>query len=61
MDFHPPQYMPFLTLLDSPVYGLLIVGEVGLGKKFVAGLIWTELHARYAMRRLFLEWPTTLR
>src|SRR3546814_3965961 len=53
-DFYPHQYKPLLTLLDSPVNGLLIADEVGLGKTIEAGLIWTELRARYDMRRLLV-------
>lgn len=60
-DFYPHQYKPLLTLLDSPVDGLLIADEVGLGKTIEAGLIWTELRARYNMRRLLVVCPAMLR
>ncbi|WP_026295740.1 DISARM system SNF2-like helicase DrmD [Aromatoleum toluclasticum] len=60
-DFYPHQYKPLLTLLDSPVNGLLIADEVGLGKTIEAGLIWTELRARYDMRRLMVVCPAMLR
>lgn len=61
-DFYPHQYKPLLTLLDSPVNGLLIADEVGLGKTIEAGLIWTELRARYNnMRRLLVVCPAMLR
>ncbi len=60
-DFYPHQYKPLLTLLDSPVNGLLIADEVGLGKTIEAGLIWTELRARYDMRRLLVVCPAMLR
>lgn len=60
-DFYPHQYKPLLTLLDSPVNGLLIADEVGLGKTIEAGLIWTELRARYDMRRLVVVCPAMLR
>jgi SNF2 family DNA or RNA helicase len=60
-DFYPHQYKPLLTLLDSPVNGLLIADEVGLGKTIEAGLIWTELRARYDMRRLLVICPAMLR
>jgi SNF2 family DNA or RNA helicase len=61
-DFYPHQYKPLLTLLDSPVNGLLIADEVGLGKTIEAGLIWTELRARYSnMRRLLVVCPAMLR
>lgn len=60
-DFYPHQYKPLLTLLDSPVNGLLLADEVGLGKTIEAGLIWTELRARYDMRRLLVVCPAILR
>lgn len=60
-DFYPHQYKPLLTLLDSPVNGLLIADEVGLGKTIEAGLIWTELRARYDMRKLLVVCPAMLR
>lgn len=60
-EFYPHQYKPLLTLLDSPVNGLLIADEVGLGKTIEAGLIWTELRARYDMRRLLVVCPAMLR
>lgn len=60
-DFYPHQYKPLLTLLESPVNGLLIADEVGLGKTIEAGLIWTELRARYDMRRLLVVCPAMLR
>ncbi len=50
-----------MTLLDSPVNGLLIADEVGLGKTIEAGLVWTELRARYDMRRLLVVCPAMLR
>lgn len=60
-DFYPHQYKPLLTLLNSPANGLLIADEVGLGKTIEAGLIWTELRARYDMRRLLVVCPAMLR
>ena len=60
-DFYAHQYRPLLTLLDSPVNGLLIADEVGLGKTIEAGLIWTELRARYDLRRLVIVCPAMLR
>lgn len=60
-DFYPHQYKPLLTLLDSPVNGILIADEVGLGKTIEAGLIWTELRARHDMRRLLVVCPAMLR
>lgn len=60
-DFYAHQYRPLLTLLDSPVNGLLIADEVGLGKTIEAGLIWTEMRARFDMRRLLIVCPAVLR
>jgi superfamily II DNA or RNA helicase len=60
-DFYPHQYKPLLTLLDSPANGILIADEVGLGKTIEAGLIWTELRARYDFRRLLIVCPAMLR
>lgn len=60
-DFYAHQYRPLLTLLDSPVNGLLIADEVGLGKTIEAGLIWTEIRARFDMRRLVVVCPAVLR
>jgi len=60
-DFYGHQYKPLLALLDSPISGLLIADEVGLGKTIEAGLIWTELRARFDMRRLLIVCPAMLR
>lgn len=60
-DFYAHQYKPLLTLLDSPANGILIADEVGLGKTIEAGLIWTELRARFDMRRLLVICPAMLR
>lgn len=60
-EFYAHQYRPLLTLLDSPINGLLIADEVGLGKTIEAGLIWTELRARYDLRRLLVVCLATLR
>ena len=60
-DFYAYQYKPVLNLLDSPSNGLLIADEVGLGKTIEAGLIWTELRARYDARRLLIICPAMLR
>ncbi len=60
-DFYAHQYKPLLILLDSPADGLLIADEVGLGKTIEAGLIWTELKARYDARRLVVVCPAMLR
>jgi superfamily II DNA or RNA helicase len=60
-DFYPHQYRPLLAMLESPCNGLLIADEVGLGKTIEAGLIWTELRARYDKRRLLVVCPAALR
>lgn len=60
-DFYPYQYKPVLTFLESPSNGILIADEVGLGKTIEAGLIWTELRARYDARRLLVVCPAMLR
>ena len=60
-DFYAYQYKPVLTLLESPSKGILIADEVGLGKTIEAGLIWTELRARYDARRLLVVCPAMLR
>lgn len=60
-DFYAHQYRPLLTLLESPANGLLIADEVGLGKTIEAGLIWTELRARFDFRRLVVVCPAMLR
>lgn len=60
-DFFAYQYKPVLAMLESPSNGLLIADEVGLGKTIEAGLIWTELRARYDARRLIVLCPAMLR
>lgn len=60
-DFYAHQYRPLLALLDSPINGLLIADEVGLGKTIESGLIWTELRARFDMRLLVVICPAMLR
>ena len=59
-DYMPYQYKPVLAFLASPSSGLLIADEVGLGKTIEAGLIWTELRARYNSRRLVVVCPAML-
>lgn len=59
-DFHAYQFKPVLKLLNSPSRGLLIADEVGLGKTIEAGLIWTELVARFDARRLLIVCPKAL-
>jgi len=60
-SFYAYQFKPVLSFLDSPSNGLLIADEVGLGKTIEAGLIWTELRARYDARRLLVVCPAVLR
>ena len=61
-EFHAYQFKPVLKLLNAPSQGLLIADEVGLGKTIEAGLIWTELVARFApeCRRLLVVCPKPL-
>lgn len=59
-DFYAFQFKPVLKLLNSPTDGLLIADEVGLGKTIEAGLIWTELRARFESNRLLVLCPKTL-
>ena len=59
-EFHAYQFKPVLKLLNSPSRGLLIADEVGLGKTIEAGLIWTELVARFDCRRLLIVCPKSL-
>lgn len=59
-EFHAYQFKPVLKLLNSPSRGLLIADEVGLGKTIEAGLIWTELMARFDSRRLLIICPKAL-
>lgn len=59
--FYAYQFKPVVKMLNSPSDGLLIADEVGLGKTIEAGLIWTELRARYDLRRLLVLCPRTLR
>lgn len=59
-EFHAYQFKPVLKLLNSPSRGLLIADEVGLGKTIEAGLIWTELVARFDCRRLLIVCPKPL-
>ena len=59
-DFYAFQFKPVLKLLGSPTDALLIADEVGLGKTIEAGLIWTELRARFESNRLLVVCPKTL-
>ena len=60
-EFFPYQFKPVLNFLDSPSQGILIADEVGLGKTIEAGLIWTELRARFDADRLLVLCPAVLR
>ena len=59
--YFPHQFKPVLKLLSSVGDGILIADEVGLGKTIEAGLIWTELKARFEYRRLFVLCPAVLK
>jgi superfamily II DNA or RNA helicase len=59
-EFHAYQFKPVLKILNSASKGLLIADEVGLGKTIEAGLIWTELAARYDVQRLLVVCPKSL-
>lgn len=59
-EFHAHQFKPVLKMLSSPTGSLLIADEVGLGKTIEAGLIWTELRARFDYRRLLVVCPKVL-
>lgn len=59
-DFHAHQFKPVLKMLSSPTGSLLIADEVGLGKTIEAGLIWTELRARFDYRRAIIVCPKVL-
>lgn len=60
-DFYAYQYKPVLSYLESPSKGILIADEVGLGKTIEAGIIWTEIRARFDARRLLVVCPAMLR
>ena len=59
-EFHAYQFKPILKILNAPSHGLLIADEVGLGKTIEAGLVWTELVARFDFRRLLVVCPKPL-
>lgn len=60
-DFYAYQFKPVLKMMYAPNGGILIADEVGLGKTIEAGLIWTELRARFDLRRLLVLCPAALR
>lgn len=59
-EFHAYQFKPVVKILNAASKGLLIADEVGLGKTIEAGLVWTELVARYDMQRLLVVCPKSL-
>lgn len=59
-DFYAHQFKPVVKLVNSAQTGILIADEVGLGKTIEAGLLWTELRARFDFRRLFVLCPAVL-
>ena len=59
-DFHAYQFKPVLKLINSTSQSLLIADEVGLGKTIEAGLIWTELKARFDAKNLVVLCPFAL-
>ena len=59
-DFYAHQFKPVVKLVNSAQSGILIADEVGLGKTIEAGLLWTELRARFDFRRLFVLCPAVL-
>jgi len=59
-DFHAYQFKPVVKILNSASRGLLIADEVGLGKTIEAGLVWTELVARFSVSRLLIVCPKSL-
>ena len=54
-----PSNLNRAKLINSPSNGLLI-GQVGLGKTIEAGLIWTELKARFDAKNLLVFCPFAL-
>jgi len=60
-EFYAYQFKPVINFLNSPSNGLLIADEVGLGKTIEAGLIWTEMRARFDANRLLVVAPAVLR
>ncbi len=60
-EFFAYQFKPVINFLNSPSNGLLIADEVGLGKTIEAGLIWTEMRARFDASRLLILAPAVLR
>ena len=59
-DFMAYQFKPVVKMVNSPSGGLLIADEVGLGKTIEAGLVWTELRARFDAKNLLVLCPLSL-
>ena len=60
-QFEAYQFKPVLKFLDSPVPGILIADEVGLGKTIEAAILYEELKARGIIRRVLVICPAGLR
>jgi len=60
IKFYPYQFKPLIKFLDSPKNRILICDEVGLGKTIEAGMILTELRARYDMQKVLVICPANL-
>ena len=58
--FYPYQFKPLIKFLDSPKNRIIICDEVGLGKTIEAGMILTELRARYNMQKVLVVCPANL-
>ena len=58
--FFAHQFKPVIKMLNSPTDGLLVADEVGLGKTIEAGLVWTEVSARYQAKRMLVICPKVL-
>jgi hypothetical protein len=58
--FFAYQFKPVLKMLEAPTGSVLIADEVGLGKTIEAGLVWTELRARFEFCRLVVICPRVL-
>lgn len=61
-DIIPYQFKPLFKMLMSDSYRILIADEVGLGKTIEAGIIFSELKARFPrFRRVLIICPTNLK
>lgn len=59
-EYYPFQFKPVIKLINSPSNSLLIADEVGLGKTIEAGLIWTEIKARFDAKNVIILCPFSL-